>query len=163
MAGYGNDEGLQAWLDSQGYTLPVGSPALAVLRQRGSDYLDAAYAHRLMCSAPTGGIEQERAWPRTGGLFPDNAIPSAWVNASYRAAYLEALNPGSLFLSYDPNKRVKRNKVDGAVEQEFFEGGSGSGAGGGGSFLDTLIDGLVGPYLCAVDDGFGLGLWAVGN
>lgn len=161
MAGYGTDDEFQSWLASQGYALPTGSPVPAVLRQRGSDYLDAAYAHRLGCSTPTGGIAQERAWPRTGGLFPPDAIPAAWVKASYRAAYLEALTPGVLFISYNPNTRVKRNKVDGAVEQEFFEGGS--GAGGGSAFLDTLIDGLVGPFLCPIDDGLGLGLWAVGN
>ena len=46
MAGYGDDTGFAAWLADAGLSLPVGAPLPAVLRQRGSDYLDAvSYTH----------------------------------------------------------------------------------------------------------------------
>lgn len=154
MAGYGNDAGLSAWLTDNGYTLPVGAPSLAVLRQRGSAYLDATYAAKLTCSYKTGGIDQERQWPRTGAFvyggpaIDANAIPLAWVNASYRAAWLEASSPGVLTVTINPSSRVKMQKVD-VIQREFFEGGAAAAGIGGLSVIDAEIDGLVGPYLCA--------------
>ena len=65
MAGYGDDDGFQAFLTANGYTLPDGAPAAAVLRQRGSVYVDGTYSLRFSGS-PTGGAAQEREWPRTG-------------------------------------------------------------------------------------------------
>ena len=150
MAGYGDDTGFAAWLADAGLTLPVGSPLPAVLRQRGSDYLDATYAARLMCSVPTGGFDQERAWPRTGHLIygaaiGDTAIPAAWVQASYRAAYRDAATPGWATSSRDPSRMTKREKAD-VVEREFFEPGETAGASG--ANIDAMIEGLIGPFLC---------------
>ena len=65
MAGYGDDSGLAAYLAAQGYVLPEGAATLAVLRQRGSDYLDGLYGAQFR-GVPTDGVTQERAWPRTG-------------------------------------------------------------------------------------------------
>ena len=120
MAGYGSDLEFTAWLADNGNVLPDTAPASAVLRQRGSDYLDAAYGPRLMCSSPTGGLDQERAWPRTGhpGIAPD-AIPAAWVRASYRAAWLEAVTPGWATSSRDPSRMTRREKVD-VIERECY-------------------------------------------
>lgn len=153
---YGTDEGFTAWLSANGYTLPAGAPTAAVLRARGSAYLDAVYGPRLTCSAPTGGIEQELAWPRTGHFvncasIPDDAIPGAWIRASYRAAWLEASAPGSLSLTVNPNQRIKRQKVD-VIEREFHDGGAVE-AGGAGAVIDTEIDGMVAPLLCAAFGG----------
>jgi len=150
MAGYGDDTGFAAWLADAGLTLPVGSPLPAVLRQRGSDYLDATYAARLDCSAPTGGFDQERAWPRTGHMVlgmavGDADIPSAWVRASYRAAWREATTPGWATSSRDPSRMTKREKAD-VVEREFFEPGETAGASG--ANIDAMIEGLIGPFLC---------------
>lgn len=151
---YGNDEGLLAWLTSQGLELPDGSPAPAVLRQIGSDYVDAAYEHALQCSRRTGGFDQERAWPRTGHrvngqAVPNTLIPPAWVNASYRAAYLEAINPGWATGSTDPNRVTKREKVD-TLEREFFSAGDNGGAAlsAVGMAADGVINGMVMPWLC---------------
>jgi hypothetical protein len=99
MAAYGTDEGFEAWLAGQGLSLPVGAPAVAVLRQIGSSYVDSAYSWRLSCSRKTGGFTQELQWPRTGHVIngetvPDDLIPQAWIDASYRAAYLTAVTPG---------------------------------------------------------------------
>ena len=150
MSGYGDDTGFAAWLADAGLTLPAGSPLPAVLRQRGSDYLDATYAARLMCSVPTDGFDQERAWPRTGHMIygaaiVDTAIPASWVQASYRAAYREATTPGWATSSRDPSRMTKREKAD-VVEREFFEPGETAGASG--ANIDAMIEGLIGPFLC---------------
>ncbi len=151
---YGTDEGFTAWLSGQGLSLPVGAPAVAVLRQIGSSYVDAAYGARLACSRKTGGFTQELQWPRTGHVVngetvPDDLIPQAWIDASYRAAYLEALQTGWATGSTDPNRVVKRERVEGAVEVEYF-GGKETGDSGTalGMTADALIGGMVGPWLC---------------
>lgn len=156
MAGYGDDAGFAAWLASQGLVLPPDAPAAAALRQRGSDYLDATYGPMLHCSSPTGGLDQERAWPRTGHFIncdelPSDVIPQAWVRASYRAAWLEATNPGWASGSVDPNKRVKRQKVD-TIEREYFDSVAAANGGVTGVVgnVDAGIAGIVAPYLCAV-------------
>jgi hypothetical protein len=41
-----------AYLADAGLSLPVGAPLPAVLRQRGSDYLDATYGARLHVQRP---------------------------------------------------------------------------------------------------------------
>lgn len=155
MAGYGSDQEFSAWLAAQGLTLPVGAPTPAVLRQIGADYVDAAYCHLLMCSQKTGGWEQERQWPRTnhrinGQMLPDDLIPQAWINASYRAAYLQATNPGWATNQVTPGRVTKRERVD-TIEREFFDQ---SQAGGGASTApgfpsDAVINGLVLPFLCS--------------
>lgn len=137
MAGYGTDPGFTAWLSAQGLDLPEGAPLPAVLRQIGSDYVDGAYEAALQCSHRTGGFEQERAWPRTGHrvngqAVPDDLIPLAWVNASYRAAYLEAVTPGWSGGGTNPGRLTKREKVD-VIEREFF------------SPADTAIDSRIAP------------------
>ena len=153
MAGYGDDAGFQAWLSGQGLTLPVGATP-ATLRQIGSDYVDAAYEYKLQCSQRAGGFEQERAWPRSGHRIngqpvPDTLIPPAWVNASYRAAYLEATNPGWATGTQDPNRVTKREKVD-VIEREFFaaEDAAGSSSAAG-ITSDAIINGMVLPWLCS--------------
>lgn len=152
--GYGDDNGFQAWLTSQGLTLPENAPAPAVLRQIGSDYVDAAYEYALQCSHRTGGFEQERAWPRTGHringqLVPSDLIPPAWVTASYRAAYLEALTPGWATGPKDPNRITRREKVD-VIEREFFNAADAPGSSAAaGITSDAIINGLVLPWLCS--------------
>jgi len=167
MAGYGDDQGLADWLAENGYTLPSGAPAAVVLRQRGSTYVDAVYGARLYCSQPTGGALQERAWPRTGHFVnhlavPSDVIPLAWVNASYRAALIEAMKPGTLMATIDPLRRVKRQKVD-MIEREFFDGGALEAGEGGTALINAEIDGMVAPLLCLRrEDLKGLGFWAIG-
>lgn len=154
MAGYGSDLEFQAWLTANGLSLPVGAPTPAILRQIGSDYVDGAYEPRLQCSQRTGGFAQERAWPRTGHVVncdgvPDDLIPQAWVNASYRAAYLQAVS-GWAQSGTDPSRITKREKVD-VIEREFFAKGEGASAGNAapGFPVDPLIDGWVSIWLCS--------------
>jgi hypothetical protein len=148
---YGDDDGFNEWLSANGYSLPVGAPTAAVLRARGSAYLDAVYGPRLGCSTPTGGFDQEGAWPRTGhfvngATIPSDVVPAAWVRASYRAAWLEASSPGSLSLTVSPNQRVKRQRV-GPLEEEYFDGGVAT-IGSAGAPIDAEIDGMVAALLC---------------
>jgi hypothetical protein len=152
MAGYGTDEGFAAFLTDNGYTLPDDAPAPAILRQRGSDYLDAAYEPRLSCSARADPFTQDRAWPRTGHTrhgvaVPDDLIPPAWVNASYRAAWLEASQPGWASGNINPNRITKREKVD-VIEREFFSATEARFVQGVGGNTDAMIDGAVTPWLC---------------
>ncbi|ARP53670.1 hypothetical protein ALFP_1783 [Alcaligenes faecalis] len=153
MAAYGTDEGLQSWLSSQGLSLPVGATP-ATLREIGSAYVDAAYEVMLQCSHRAGGFEQELAWPRAGHRVngqpvPEDLIPPAWVNASYRAAWLEANSPGWATGSTDPNRITKREKVD-VIEREFMTAAdAGGAASAAGIAADALINGMVLPWLCS--------------
>lgn len=150
---YGTDTEFQAWLSGQGLTLPAGANA-ATLRAVGSAYVDAAYEARLSCSSRTGGFNQPLAWPRTGHhvngrAVPDDLIPQAWVHAAYRAAYLNATNPGWATNSINPNRLTKREKVD-VIEREFFAAGeNGQANAAPGMNVDGMIEGLVTPWLCS--------------
>jgi hypothetical protein len=148
MAGYGDDAGFTAWLTANGHTLPSGTPAEAVLRQRGSVYVDGLYGRRFV-GLPTEGYGQERAWPRTGavasgGAVPSDVVPVAVEHASYAAALHEASNPGSLSAAASQAAAVKREKV-GPMEVEYV-------AGSGDAALDatvrlTEVEGLLAPFL----------------
>lgn len=150
MAGYGTDELFEAWLEANGYSLPDGAPTPAVLRQRGSTYIDGLYGPRFSGS-PTGGFAQERAWPRIGACaygsaISDSVIPDAVVQASYHAAYAEATSPGSLSASGSEASRVKRERVEGAVEVE-YQSTSGEFSAASLTPIFTVIEGLLAPFL----------------
>lgn len=160
MAGYGDDSTFDAWLAENGYTLPDGAPSPAVLRQRGSAYVDGLYGSRFS-GTPTDPAG-DREWPRTGATIYGSAlasdvIPNRVVEASYHAAYIEATSPGSLAVVTDPAKRVKRQKVD-TIEREFFEPGEG-GAGASSAPVSSVIEGLLAPLLVPAD--VSVGMWVV--
>lgn len=165
MAAYGNDDSFQTWLDEQGFTLPANSPSLAVLRARGSAYVDGY--EQYWTGQRTDGVMQELGWPRTGATvncvleIPDDAIPPSVVNAAYRAAWLEAETPGVLAGSAAPlGSRVKRERVEGAVEVEYFDDGKAT-SGGGPTFVDSMIDGALRAFVC---EGKGAAfLWTLGS
>lgn len=148
MAGYGTDEQFQLWLTENGYVLPTDAPSPAVLRQRGSQYLDALYGDRFI--GRIAMFDQDRAWPRLGaslrGTFiPDNVVPMAVILASFEAAYQEALNPGALKAIGSVSVTVVREKV-GELEVQY----AASQLDGTAAFLTPLIstvDGMLAPYL----------------
>lgn len=155
MAGYGDDTGFAAYIAALGYTLPSGAPAPAVLRQRGSDYLDALYNAPVDHKAPrfsgypTDPLVQERAYPRTGATAYGSAIasdiiPTAIINASYAAAWHEANNPGSLAVAASAAGAVKREKVD-VIETEYFAGTGNVTADA--TVRISAVEGLVAPFL----------------
>ncbi len=164
MAAYGTDQGFNDWLAEQGYTLPESAPAPAVLRARGSAYVDGY--ERFWTGQRTGGVMQELGWPRTRATvgcvtaIPDDVIPPAVVNASYRAAWLDAETPGVLIGAVAAaGTRVKRQKVD-VIEREFFDDGKAT-VGGGPAFIDSIIDGLLGQFIC--DAKGGAFMWTLGG
>jgi hypothetical protein len=151
MAGYGDDDAFATWLTDNGYSLPDGAPSAAVLRQRGSSYIDGLYGPRFTGTPTT--LTQDREWPRTGAYIFGSAlgstvIPNRVIEASYRAAYIAATNPSALSVVIDPNRVVKRQKVD-TIEREFFEPGAGADG-----FLTASvssdIEGLLAPLLTPV-------------
>lgn len=150
MAGYGDDAAFDAWLAENGYSLPSGAPSQAVLRNRGARYIDGLYGTRFS-GYPAAGIGQERAWPRIeaeayGAPIGPTVIPSAVIEASYIAAFFEAENPGSLSASGSEASRVKREKVEGAVEVE-YQASSGSFSASSLVTLLTDVEGLLAPFL----------------
>lgn len=162
MAGYGDDSGFTAWLATNGYSLPEGAPAEAVLRQRGSAYVDAVYGPRFP-GVPTAGLAQDRAWPRTGATaygaaIADDLIPTPVVDASYFAAYQEATSPGSLSVITSTAAAVRREKV-GALEVEYFQGQDSALTNATPMIL--AVDGLLAPLLLGEAPKVGLGLWSL--
>ena len=154
MAGYGTNDEFTAWLTAQGLILPVGANATA-LRTVGSAYVDGAYEHRLSCSSRAGGYMQELAWPRAshylnGQELPSDFIPPAWVQASYRAGYLEAINPGWATNSTDPNRKTKSEQVD-VIRREYFGANElvNTADVAAGMPADGMINGMVQPWLCS--------------
>lgn len=154
MDAYGTNEDFTAWVTANGFTLPEGAN-VDTLRLIGSSYIDAAYGAKLTCSHKTGGFEQELEWPRKGHitnreLVPDTFIPPAWVKASYRAAYLEAMTPGWATTGTDPNRVTRREQVD-VISVEYFAPSdvSGSMEISQGMAFDASINGLVTPWLCS--------------
>lgn len=151
---YGSDQGFEDYLAAQGLALPADSPSIAILRQIGSNYIDAAYEWKLQCSSRTGGFSQELAWPRTGHTVngqsvPSDLIPPAWVNASYRAAYLTAVTPGWATTGIDAARQTKREKVD-VIEREFFSAEEAAGSSvAPGMPSDSIINGMVAMWLCS--------------
>lgn len=125
MAGYGSDAEFQAYAEARDkYDPALAQGTLAGARQRGSDYLDAMYEDRFPGN-PTGGADQERAWPRTGATdrygnaIGPGVVPQRIVNASYEAALIEIVSPGALSAVVSGTSLVKRERVEGAVEVEY--------------------------------------------
>lgn len=148
MSGYGDDTAFAAYLTASGLTLPEGAASSAVLRQRASDYMDALYGAQFT-GYPTGGLDQERAWPRTGATAQGQAIasdviPAAVVKASYAAAWHEANNAGSLSVATSAAAAVKREEV-GMIKTEYF--GAGASAIDDATVRISGVDGLLAPFL----------------
>lgn len=144
MAGYGSDDAFAAYATAAGYDVPEGN--IPAARQRGSAYIDGSYGARFMGVA-TGGLEQEREWPRTGvpGLA-DDVIPKRVENASYEAALIELREPGSLSAIISGTSVVKREKVEGAVEVEYAVSDKTDIATAALPIV-TIIEGMLAPLL----------------
>lgn len=154
MAGYGDDTAFADWLTDNGFSLPVGAPTPAALRQRGSVHVDA---HDFP-GVPTGGFAQERAWPRTGAeaygeTIPADTIPSAIVQASYAAGYFEAVNSGALTTnsSLDPQVKRKKERVEGVVEEETEYFAATGATDETGAVVVPMVEALLKPFLGCPD------------
>jgi len=148
MAAYGEDEEFESWLSSMGLVIPDDKKSKE-LRTIGSFYVDAAYEHLLHCSKRASDA-QELAWPRLSDKYDDEFIPNDWIIASYRAAYLEATNPGWATGSRDISRITKREQAD-VFSREFFgptelEGHETKAAPG--MPVDGMIESLVSRWEC---------------
>lgn len=148
MAGYGSDTGFAAWLADNGHDLPADAPVPAVLRHRGSVYIDGLYGSKFVGVA-ADGFSQERAWPRIdaesfGQAIPSNVIPVAIEQASYAAAFHEATNPGALSPAASQSGAVKRKKLD-VLEVEYFEGSGNAAADA--VVRIAAVEGILAPFL----------------
>jgi hypothetical protein len=162
MAGYGDDAGFAAWLTDNGYQLPGTAPSPAVLRNRGSQYIDAVYGSRFLGSVVDP--LQERQWPREGAivngkLLSSNVVPPAVINASYQSAYQEGLKPGSLTVIGTSSGAVKSVKV-GQIEKE-YQTAKDDGTASAITPLISIVDGMLAPFL-KDEDLVCFGLWSVG-
>lgn len=152
MAGYGDDSGFSDWLTANGHSLPVGSPTAAVLRQRGSVYVDGTYGLRFPGS-PTGGAGQEREWPRTGAAdrygnsIDPNTVPTRVIEASYQAAWIEANAEGTLATTYTPGSQKVLTEVKG-IKWEVVGKPDGERSM---IPISTAIEGLLSPLLVPAD------------
>lgn len=142
---YGTDDGFREWLDEQGISLSAAT-SLAILRARGSAYIDALYGARFV-GVPTS-VDQPDQWPRSGAVVhkravPDDLVPLAVIHASYRAAVVEAQGI-SLTRTFDPTvAQVKRSKVD-VIEEEFFAPPADAAAA---APVIAGLDGMLAPFL----------------
>lgn len=149
MAGYGSDQRFTDWMADNGYsTSGDGVLTVAQLRQRGSAYIDALYEPKFP-GQRTGGLEQERAFPRTGAsaygqTIGSDVIPLAVEHASYHAALQEDVSPGSLSVGVTAAGAVKRERIEGAVDIEYFEGSGDAAADA--TIRLSAVEGLLAPF-----------------
>ena len=114
MPGYGTDSGFQDYVVANGYDVPSG--VIATARLRGSVYLDGHYYQRFP-GQPTGGVDQERSWPRKsaldrfGNAIDSVAVPLRVVSASYEAALLEMNTPGFFAKTFTESEQKVLTKV----------------------------------------------------
>lgn len=169
MSGYGDDAGFTAWLADNGYALPDGAPDVAVLRQRGSVYVDGLYGTQDVTrlrfpGAPTDGVAQDRAWPRTGATvfrvqIDPATIPAAVTEASYFAGLQEATSPGILSASASASAQIKSEKT-GPLETDYFQAEGSAAAAAMTTF--SFIEGLLAPLLLPPLPVPGFGLLSIG-
>src|SRR5690606_33032799 len=98
--------------------------------RRATVWLDATYRSRFT-GRRTNGRNQALEWPRTGAydnqVPPDylesDEIPQEIIDACCEAAIREKASPGSLSPDVTPGQVAKRERVEGAVEIEYFRAG----------------------------------------
>lgn len=115
---------------------------------------------------PSDPFVQPDAWPRTGATafgksIPVDVVPVQIEHASYAAAYFDSMNPGVLTERSSADQRVKRERVEGVVDTEYFD----SGADGAASAAVTIpmVEGLLGPFLVADGPDAPIGILALGR
>ena len=150
MPGYCTDSGFADYAEANGYEVPAGTVAAA--RLRGSVYLDGHYYQRFP-GEPTGGIDQERSWPRKravdrfGNDIPPDSVPTRVVSASYEAALIELRTLGFFSKTFTESERKVLTKV-----QSLSWTYTGSSKGDRSSSPTvTVIDNILSPILTPDD------------
>lgn len=115
---YHTARGNVAWAEG---SIPEREAAL----QRGTDYIDGRYRYQtaggcwksMFRGVRTDGRAQDLEWPRTGAkdsegnAIPPDEVPVEVEHATYEAALLELLNPGSLSPIFVASQLVTKEKV----------------------------------------------------
>ena len=124
------------------------TPAEAALR-RATTWLDAYVLPRLSGTYRTHQRDQALQWPRSGvvdregnGIDSDE-IPQEIINACIEAAVREKASPGSLSPDVTPGTVAKRERIEGAVEVEYFRAGAVADQ----RPISTVIDDILAPLL----------------
>ena len=133
---YGSNSDLTDYLALTGRVL-TGDPDHA--RQAASLYIDAAYASRFK-SVP---LSLDAEFPRE----TYDPTPVKVEQAAYEAAYLWGLDNNSLSASASTSGVVKREKVEGAVEVEYFENMTDDSAIASSMPKYSVIEGLLHPFI----------------
>ena len=150
MPGYGDDSEFADYAAANGYYIPTGTVAAA--RLRGSVYLDGHY-YRRWPGEPTGGIDQERSWPRKtatdryGNVIDSTAVPARVVSASYEAALIELQTPGFFSNTFIEADKKVLTKVQ-SIEWEYIGSSKGDRSS---SPVSTVIDNILAPLLTPTD------------
>jgi hypothetical protein len=93
--------------------------------RRATAWIDGEYGPMFIGTAASAS--QALEWPRTGAWFrgeelPSDTIPRQIVEATCEAAIRELAEPGSMSPDMDRGGRIKRERVEGAVEVEYMDG-----------------------------------------
>ena len=150
MPGYGTDTGFADYAEANEYEVPAGTVAAA--RLRGSVYLDGHYYQRFP-GEPTGGIDQERSWPRKsatdrfGNAIQPDSVPARVVSASYEAALIELRTLGFFSKTFTESEKKVLTKA-GPISWTYTGKTEGDRAS---SPTVTVIDNLLSPILVPDD------------
>lgn len=125
-SGYGTDAGFVAYCDTRNIDISATDPDdYAGARLVVSEWIDNAY-ESMFPGWRFLGRDQERAWPRYGGLdifgyvIPSDRVPVEVENATYEGTWRQLAKPGQNIFSpdYTPSK-YKRVSIDGAISVDF--------------------------------------------
>lgn len=126
MTIYGTTDGFKAYHAARGREGDIAAyddDEIAPAGLVASEWLDANY-RSLFPGLKTAGRDQEREWPRIGGIdiygygIPSDVVPVEVENATYELQLIQLQSPGSLTKTYTPSK-YDEVQVDGAVRVKY--------------------------------------------
>ena len=116
--------------------------------RRAMNYIEGRYSGRWRGSKQFAYSVNSLSWPRTGAVDRDGlsiaGVPLRLRQALAEAALLEVGTAGTLQPALTRGGAIKRERVEGVVEREFFEGAPTRST-------FTRIDDLLAPLLRATD------------
>lgn len=165
MTYYGTVAEADTYLAARGITAwaTAANAAKEIALTRGTSYVDTHYIYTYpdgrtvsrFGGVKTGGRAQENEWPRTdatdvnGDAIASSEIPREARYASYEAAAIELVTPGSLQPVFVASKLVKREKI-GPLEREFAVSEDSCAEGSRpNSPTVPIIDSIIAPLLVA--------------
>lgn len=123
--------------------------------RRGTVWLDATFRARFP-GRKANGRQQALEWPRVGACdasgeaIASDEVPVEIINALCEAAIREKAAPGSLSPDVTPGGVAKRERIEGAVEVEYFRAGGVADQ----RPVATVIGDILGSLLTAGGGGY---------